>query len=131
MFQQVNVPIIGVIENMAAMSLRGSVDGQVNSLTIEGPDGAVQATLEADGNFSVELPIFGAGGGDAIAERFGVPLLGRVPLDPAVRAGGDAGKPVTVEQPDSIAAQRLREVAGQLAMRVSTLNLQSAPSMPV
>ena len=53
----------------------------------------------------VEYPLFGAGGGQALADEIGVELLGRVPLEPAVAAGGDAGRPValdgTVRRPTS------------------------------
>jgi len=69
------------------------------------------------------LDVFGKGGGDKIAEQFEIPILGRIPLDPSVRSGGDTGKPVTVAAPDGPIAACFRSVAGQLAARVSTVNM--------
>ena len=69
------------------------------------------------------LEVFGSGGGDRVAEtlskRFGydVPVLGRIPLDMALRAGGDAGRPIVESEPDAPAAAVLRSVAGTLAGR--------------
>jgi len=87
MFEHVNVPIIGVIENMS-------------------------------GEF------FGTGGGQRLAEKRGVPFLGSVPLDPKVREGGDAGTPVAATAPDSPAAQALRQIAQEVAARVSVITFQ-------
>ena len=61
-----------------------------------------------------ETEIFGAGGGEALADSLGVPLLARIPLEPAVRAAGDAGAPLVVTDPDAAASARLREVAESL-----------------
>lgn len=85
---------IGVIENMAAMTL---------------PDGTV-------------LDLFGAGGGDEVARALStdeaeVPLLASVPLSPALRAGGDDGRPVVLSQPDDPAARAIDAAAGALAIR--------------
>jgi ATP-binding protein involved in chromosome partitioning len=58
--------------------------------------------------------VFGSGGGDRLAEELGVPLLGRVPLDPLLRECGDAGEPLLVAAPESSSAQALRAVAGEV-----------------
>jgi ATP-binding protein involved in chromosome partitioning len=58
--------------------------------------------------------VFGAGGGDRLAEELGVPLLGRVPLDPLLRECGDAGEPLLVAAPESSSAQALRAIAGEV-----------------
>jgi len=69
------------------------------------------------------IEVFGAGGADRVAhtlaQRFGypVPVLGRVPLDPQLRAGGDTGDPIVAVAPESIAAQELRHVADALTGR--------------
>jgi ATP-binding protein involved in chromosome partitioning len=131
MFQQVNVPVLGVVENMAGMAITGTVEGGGRRITVHGPDGPITTAIAADGTFALELAVFGSGGGDKIAHRFGVPVLGRIPLDPAVRVGGDAGRPVVVQRPESLVAQRFCEVAGQLAMRVSTLNMATGTTMSV
>jgi ATP-binding protein involved in chromosome partitioning len=72
MARKVNLPLRGVIENMSWFT---------------GDDG-------------VRYEIFGRGGGTALADELGVPLLGQVPLVPALREGGDAGLPITVSDPD-------------------------------
>ena len=59
--------------------------------------------------------IFGEGGGDEAAQTLGVPLIGQIPLYPALREGGDAGTPLVVNDPDSAAGIALREAARTLA----------------
>ncbi|WP_298036848.1 Mrp/NBP35 family ATP-binding protein [uncultured Microbacterium sp.] len=90
--RQTGQRVIGVIENMAAMTL---------------PDGTV-------------IDLFGSGGGAEVAAALSegeetVPLLASVPLSPALRAGGDAGEPVVLADPDDPAAQQIRAIAARLA----------------
>lgn len=82
--------------------------------------------------------IFGEGGGQEAATTLGVPLLGRIPLEPALREGGDAGTPIVVGRPDSEAGRALREAAHQLATVSRTrvrkplgLAVAPRPGMPV
>jgi ATP-binding protein involved in chromosome partitioning len=84
MFQRVDVPVIGVIENMS---------------WFECP------------HCGKPVNIFGTGGGERLAAELGVPLLGRIPLYQQVLAGGDLGLPIVVGEPDSAAATALRETA--------------------
>jgi ATP-binding protein involved in chromosome partitioning len=91
MFRTLNVPVLGVIENMSFLEL---------------PDGS-------------QMDIFGSGGGEKLAQRFGIPFLGSVPLDPKVRVGGDSGAPIVVSHPDSKAAQSIQKAAGQIAAALS------------
>jgi ATP-binding protein involved in chromosome partitioning len=58
--------------------------------------------------------VFGSGGGDRLAEELGVPMLGRVPLDPLLRECGDAGEPLMIAAPESEVAHELRTIAEQL-----------------
>ena len=58
--------------------------------------------------------MFGAGGGQALADKIGVPLLGQVPLEDAVRAGGDDGRPVMITDPSSPAAAAFSAIAQRL-----------------
>jgi ATP-binding protein involved in chromosome partitioning len=58
--------------------------------------------------------VFGSGGGERLAEELGVPLLGRVPLDPLLRECGDAGEPLLVAAPESSSAQALRAIADEV-----------------
>lgn len=74
---------------------------------------------------------FGEGGGERLAQERGVPFLGRVPLAPEVRKGGDYGRPVSVTQPDSPAGQALQQVAQAVAARASVLLLQNADVIPL
>ncbi len=90
MFEKVDVPILGLIENMSYFTA---------------PDGS-------------RVEIFGHGGGKAEAARKGVPFLGEVPLFTAIREGGDAGVPVVVSAPDSPAARAFIEVARTLMTRL-------------
>jgi ATP-binding protein involved in chromosome partitioning len=65
--------------------------------------------------------VFGEGGGQLAADTLGVPLLGQIPLIPALREGGDAGTPLVVSQPDAPASVALREAAHALARSTRTL----------
>jgi ATP-binding protein involved in chromosome partitioning len=58
--------------------------------------------------------LFGSGGGESLAEDLGVPLVGQVPLVPALRAGGDAGRPVTVTEPAGEVARAVEETAERI-----------------
>jgi ATP-binding protein involved in chromosome partitioning len=86
MFQKVNVPILGVAENMSHFT---DPSGQRHAL-------------------------FGSGGGIATAERLGTVLLGQVPLAPEIREGGDRGMPVVVANPEGAAAGVFRAIAESL-----------------
>jgi ATP-binding protein involved in chromosome partitioning len=93
-FQRLDVPILGVIENMSG-------------------------------------DIFGSGGGEKAAEAIGAEFLGRIPLDPAVRVGGDEGKPVVISAPDSPTAQAIRTLARKLAARISLVGVQPDPELRI
>jgi ATP-binding protein involved in chromosome partitioning len=86
MATKVELDVIGVIENMS---------------WFRGDDGK-------------RYELFGAGGGAELAEQLGVPLLGQVPLVPALREGGDVGRPIVVAHPDDEAAQVFRSIAERL-----------------
>ena len=86
MFRKVNVPILGIVENMSYFT--------------------------APGGERVE--IFGHGGGQDEAGRQGVPFLGEMPLFTEIRKGGDDGMPVVVSQPDSLPAEVFHQIARQL-----------------
>jgi len=103
MFNELNVPILGVIENMSYLEM---------------PDGT-------------RMEVFGRGGGEMLAQNEGVPFLGAIPMDPAVRKGGDDGKPVIVSHPQSAPAQALRSLAEQLAARLSVNAYQNQPAVTI
>jgi ATP-binding protein involved in chromosome partitioning len=102
MFEQVHVPILGIVENMS-----GFVCGHCGKTT----------------------NVFNEGGGRRAAEALGVPFLGAIPLDAAVAAAGDAGRPVVADETLAAGAPSVRaflEVAGRLAQQVSIVNEQTA-----
>ncbi len=103
MFRQLNVPILGVVENMSYLEL---------------PDGT-------------RMDIFGTGGGKRLAEQTGVPFIGSIPMDAAVREGGDSGNPVILSQPDSPVALALKAIAEDLAAKVSVAALQQENVIPI
>ncbi len=92
MFQKVNVPILGIIENMSYFLC---------------------------GHCGERTEIFSYGGGERAAEKVGVPFLGRIPIDPAIRSGGDAGMPIVVADPASAQAAAFREIAARIAEGLS------------
>lgn len=94
MFKKVNVPLLGMIENMSFFLC---------------------------GHCGERTDIFSFAGGERAAEKFDVPFLGRIPLDPAIRAGGDAGTPLVVADPDSPQTQAFRSVTSALQRRVAEL----------
>lgn len=93
MFEKLEVPVLGVVENMSYLKM---------------PDGS-------------SMRLFGEGGGQKLAQIAGTQLLGTVPLDQAVRVGGDEGQPIVLSDPESEAAQALisisQTLAGILSMR--------------
>jgi ATP-binding protein involved in chromosome partitioning len=102
MFRKLNVPILGLVENM--------------SYFIAPDTGARYA-------------IFGEGGGARVAEEFGVPLLGQIPLEMETRKGGDAGVPIVVGQRDSAQAKAFREVAAAVKARVDAVSGLKLPTI--
>ena len=77
------------------------------------------------------LEVFGSGGGQVVAERIStltgtkVPLLGSIPLDPNLRANGDAGRPIVLADPDSHTSQAIMQVADKLVVRKESLTGKS------
>ncbi|HEV2291688.1 MAG TPA: Mrp/NBP35 family ATP-binding protein [Gemmatimonadales bacterium] len=97
MFERVQVPVLGVIENMSGVTL---------------PSGE-------------RLELFGSGGGRRLADELGVPLLAQVPLQPGVADHADRGRPIVVAEPASAAATALREVAARIATLVTAQALRT------
>ena len=97
--------------------------GSVAAQTRQGVAGVVENMSWLEQPDGSRLELFGAGGGQTVADNLGrllgapVPLLGQVPIDVALREAGDGGTPVTLAHPDSPAARALRDVARSLAQR--------------
>jgi ATP-binding protein involved in chromosome partitioning len=129
MYKQVNVDILGLVENMAGFVVAGRVEGAAAGQKIRFDSGGMEqsATIGADGRFETVMELFGAGGADRLCAKHGFPLLGRVPLNPIVRVGGDGGQPVTLSHPNSVVAQVFREIAGRVAQRAAIKAHKSLP----
>ncbi len=99
MFKKVNVPLLGVIENMSFFVC---------------------------GHCGERTEIFSFAGGERAAKKFDIPFLGRIPLDPAIREGGDAGMPIVVSDPNSPLTKAFQGVAEALQTRVRELTSEPA-----
>jgi ATP-binding protein involved in chromosome partitioning len=87
MFQKVNVPLLGIVENMSYFVC---------------------------GHCGERTDIFSHGGGERAAAKLGVPFLGLIPIDPAIRDGGDSGRPIVVADPNSPQAAAFRDIARKI-----------------
>ena len=120
MFKQVEVPILGLVENMSGYTIEGMLDGATSGkVKLHTGVEEVELDIDPEGRFRTVVNVFGSGGAERLAKRHGFPVLGQVPLNPAVRVGGDGGDPITVSQPDSPLAAAWREIAGGFAQRVA------------
>jgi ATP-binding protein involved in chromosome partitioning len=103
MFRTLEVPILGIIENMSYLEL---------------PDGT-------------RMDIFGSGGGERLAEATQSNFLGKIPMEQNVRIGGDHGKPIVVSHPESAAATALIDISQKIAAQVSVAALSNKNEMPI
>jgi ATP-binding protein involved in chromosome partitioning len=100
MFQRVNVPVLGIVENMSF--------------------------FECDG-CGKRHQLFGSGGAERAARELGTDVLGHVPLQPDVVTSGDEGRPTVIAAPDSPAAREIKAIAGLVARKLSLLNAEAPP----
>ena len=103
MFNKVNVPILGIVENMSYFT------------PPELPD--------------KKYYLFGKDGGRRVAEELGVPFLGEIPIDPRMAGYGDRGEPVVVVSPDSQSARAFKDISGLVARRLSTLAIEEPAAL--
>lgn len=97
MFRKLNIPVLGVIENMSGLHVGGEV-----------------------------IPVFGQGGGERIAKELELPFLGQVPLDPAVCTAADEGEPIVQRDPESPASKAFVAIARALAAQCAQVNADAA-----
>ena len=97
MFRQLNIPILGVVENMSYFVC---------------------------GHCQERTEIFGHGGGARMAEDLGIPMLGEVPIDTRVRVGGDEGQPIVASAPESPAGKAFLDISGRVAAEISKQNMR-------
>jgi ATP-binding protein involved in chromosome partitioning len=103
MFKTLDVPILGIIENMSYLDL---------------PDGT-------------RMDIFGTGGGEALAKETDTAFLGKIPIDQNVRIGGDTGKPIVMSYPESAVAKSLQEISQRVAAKASVAAMGANNSLPI
>jgi ATP-binding protein involved in chromosome partitioning len=101
MFQKVEVPVLGIIENMSYFTPPDLPDRKYY--------------------------IFGEGGGRRTAAELGVDFLGEIPIDTRIVEGGDAGKPILLEAPDSLPSLQFIELAGNIARKLAVLAQATPP----
>ncbi len=94
MFEKLNVPLLGVVENMSHFICP---------------------------NCDEKHYIFGEGGGKKISEQFNMPFLGEIPLNTGIMSGSDLGKPIMITDPDSPGAVAFRTSAKNIAAQCSIL----------
>jgi ATP-binding protein involved in chromosome partitioning len=94
MFNKLNVPIIGVVENMSYLQCPHCSD---------------------------QIYLFGQGGGKRISDEFQIPFIGEIPLHPRIREGSDIGKPAVVSEPESMQAHAFTKAAKMVAGRISII----------
>jgi len=104
MFNKVNVPVLGIVENMSYFIC--SHCGEREN-------------------------IFDTGGGSRTADELGVPFLGEIPINTRIRIGGDQGTPIVVMDEQSQHAQTIRSIARNLAAQISILHVTASPSQKV
>ena len=102
MFEKVQVPVLGIVENMSYF------------VPPDLPDR--------------KYYLFGQGGGERVANEIGVDFLGEIPIDPRVVEGGDQGQPIVVHAPDAPPATALRDIAGKVAQKLVVL-AESTPAL--
>lgn len=100
MFRRVEVPILGIVENMAYFRC---------------PDNGK------------DYYIFGSGKVEQLARDYGATVLGQIPIDPRIAEGGDSGKPIVLQDPDSFVSQEFDRVAGRVAQQISLIAAEQTP----
>lgn len=99
MWRRSNVPILGLVENMSFFICPGC---------------------------GTRYDIFDSGGAERAATESGIPFLGKIPIDPRIRTGGDQGQPLIIADPQATPAVAFREIAARIAAQVSVRNLAAA-----
>jgi ATP-binding protein involved in chromosome partitioning len=94
MFNKLNVPIVGVIENMSYLQCP---------------------------HCNEHIHIFGKGGGQRVSEQFNIPFIGEIPLHPHIMEGSDRGKPIIIAEPESMQSHAFSKVAKMVAGRISVI----------
>jgi len=102
MFQQVNVPVLGVIANMSYFICPHCEE---------------------------KTSIFSEGGGEKVSQKLGLPFLGGIPIEPEVVVCGDEGEPIVIRNPQALASQAYQKITRRVAAAVSVVNYESQSSL--
>ena len=113
MFKKVNVPLLGVVENMSEYCVKGKINNYSSDFSVSFDDNH-KINIDDNGNFSLFIDIFKGKGGDIESSRLDVPLLGKIALDPAISATSDSGIPYILEFPDSPIANNFNSIASYI-----------------
>lgn len=105
MFENVNVPVLGIVENMAYFTPPDLPDRKYY--------------------------LFGRGGAQKLAGELGVPFLGEIPIEQAVRETSDTGTPIVIAEPESVSAQAFHGIAEETVRQVSIRNAEAPPTQKV
>jgi ATP-binding protein involved in chromosome partitioning len=97
MFEKITVPVLGIIENMSYFLCP---------------------------HCGKKTEIFSSGGGEKTSQKYDIPLIGNIPIDTEIRAGGDAGKPIVISNPESPQSVEFGTIAGAVASMISILDMK-------
>lgn len=97
MFEKIAVPVLGIIENMSYFLCP---------------------------HCGKKTEIFSSGGGEKTSQKYDIPLIGNIPIDTEIRAGGDAGKPIVISNPESPQSVEFGTIAGAVASMISILDMK-------
>jgi len=123
MFRKVQTPILGVVENMSGLQLKGTIktaDGIAQKnlrMVFQGIDQEVN--IDEEGNFSFPINLFKSGGGAEESERLGVPLLGKIPISMEVMSATDGGKPIILSNPQSTVSEIFRDITENIISQLA------------
>jgi len=123
MFRKVQTPILGVVENMSGLQLKGTIktaDGIAQNnlrMVFQGIDQEVNT--DEEGNFSFPIDLFKSGGGAEESERLGVPLLGKIPISMEVMSATDEGKPIILSNPQSTVSEIFRDITENIISQLA------------
>ena len=123
MFRKVQTPILGVVENMSGLQLKGTIktaDGIAQNnlrMVFQGIDQEVNT--DEEGNFSFPIDLFKSGGGAEESERLGVPLLGKIPISMEVMSATDGGKPIILSNPQSTVSEIFRDITENIISQLA------------
>ncbi|HSP88132.1 MAG TPA: P-loop NTPase, partial [Ignavibacteriaceae bacterium] len=104
MFARVNVPVLGIVENMSYFVA---------------PD------------TGIKYDIFGFGGGESLSKELQVPFLGGIPINPQIRIGGDKGVPIVFDMPNSEYSDIITEISRKLAEQINLINLNASSKVEI